>query len=335
MNDVRRYAADLARDLRAPDHQDPIASVIMYADAIIERLLKDGACSKLSTLVDWIANRLGMMFVIISSDHDVRRLRREYAARHEFGAAKLARELAAPDCFGGTFALKAPCHGIRFVAVIDCRGLKQYRSYFTKCHEIAHIILMTQQKLLVFRRTHEEQNHPEEQLVDRVAARVGFFPALLQAYTVVPLSFDLINQIISDLCPEASWDSACRGVINAWPLPAARLRAKLRLKRSEGDQKEQGLLSFLPPSAARLRLESVVVNEHGERAGMMLFQNMRVPEMSIIMKVFNDGGTAEAREDLSWWESKSKGRLPSLPVRVIAKRPTTGVVEAIIVAERH
>jgi len=145
----------------------------------------------------------------------LRRLRERYASRREFGAAKLAKELAAPDCFGGTFALKQPSHGIKYVAVIDCRGPKRHRFYFTKCHEIAHILLMTDQRRIVFRRTHEEQNHPEEELVDRIAARVGFFPPLLQPYTIAPLSFDVINQIVSDLGPEASWESAVRGVINA------------------------------------------------------------------------------------------------------------------------
>ena len=61
-------------------------------------------------------------------------------------------------------------------------------------------------------------NEPEEdwdkQLVDRVAARIGFFPVLLRSYTVVPLSFDLISQIISEICPEASWDSASRGCVD-------------------------------------------------------------------------------------------------------------------------
>ena len=335
MSDVRRYAADLARDLHAPDRDDPIASIIAYADTIIERLLKEGACAKLSTLVDWIASKLGMIFVIVSSDDDLQQLRREYGARREFGAAKLARELEAPDCFGGTFALKIPCRGIRYVAVIDCRGPKQYRSYFTKCHEIAHIFLMTKQQLLVFRRTHEEQNHPEEQLVDRVAARIGFFPVLLRSYTVVPLSFDLINQIISEICPEASWDSASRGVINAWPFPAARLIAKLRVKRSEEDQRDQGLLASIPPKAARLRMDSVVVNDSGERVGIALFQNMRVPEDSIITRVFHGEAPGEAHENLSSWESTSKGRLPSLPIRVIARRATVGIVEAIIVADKR
>ena len=332
MADIRRYAADLARDLGAPDREDPVASLIAYADDIIDRLRRKGGCVKLSTLVDWIANKLGMTFVVITSDEDLRSLRQEYASRREFGAAKLAKELAAPECFGGTFALKHPSRGIKYVAVSDFRGAHRSRFYFTKCHEIAHILLMTDQQRIVFRRTHEEQNHPEEMLVDRVAARIGFFPALIHPYTIAPLSFDLINQIVGDLCPEASWESVVRGVVNAWPYPVARIRAELRLKRNEEAERHQGLLSFLPPKSARLRIESVAVNDAAERAGFGLFQNMRVPESSIIAKVFNGATGGEAREDLSSWESKGKGPLPVLPIRVIARRAASGIVEALLIA---
>jgi hypothetical protein len=82
-------------------------------------------------------------------------------------------------------------------------------------------------------------------------------------------------------------------------------------------------------------LERAVVNEAGERAGMTLFQNMRVPEASIITRVFNGEPHGEAHVDLAAWESTSKGHLPTLPIRVIARRATAGIVEAIIVAGKH
>jgi len=91
----------------------------------------------------------------------------------------------------------------------------------------------------------------------------------------------------------------------------------------------------VPPTAARLRLESAIVNDAGENSGIALFQNMRVPESSIITAVFNGAGGGQAREDLSWWESKSKGPLGALPIRVIARRAASGIVEALIVAGEH
>ena len=128
---------------------------------------------------------------------------------------------------------------------------------------------------------------------------------------------------------------ATRGVVNAWPVPAARLKAQLRLKRGEKDERPAGLVSFLPTKAARLRIESVIVNEAGEHVGMALFQNMRVPEASIIARVFNGEPAGEAHEDLSWWESTGKGSLQPLPIRVIARRPASGIVEALIVADKN
>jgi hypothetical protein len=332
MSDLRRYAADLARDLGAPDRIDPIDSVLAYGDELIARLHGAVQCTKLSTLVDWVANKLGMRFVVVETDEDLRRLRQEYAARGEFGMARLAAELAGPHCYGGTFSLEQPTKGIRFVAVIDTRGEKRFRSYFTKCHEVAHILLMTEQQLLVFRRTHEETNHPQEDLVDRVASRLGFYTPLLRPYFIAPLSFDLIQTIMSEVCPEASWESAVRGVVAAWPQPAVWLRAELGLKRAEADQKDQGRLGFLPPPAAKLRIsDAPAVSPAAAKFGF--FKNMRIPTNSIITSVFDGAPPSGAGEDLSWWDVSGR-HLPSLSIRVAARRVASGIVEALLVSDR-
>jgi hypothetical protein len=329
MADLQRYAADLARDLGAPDRADPIASVLAHAERFIEPVRQQGACSTLTTLVDWVASKLGVIFEIVESDEDLVALQRRYAAQGETGFVGLALGLQAADCYGGTVALDHPRFGIKYVAVIDCRGEKRYRSYFTKCHEIGHLLLKTKQQLLVFRRTHESRSHPEEQLVDRVASRLGFYPPLLQPYFVAPLSFDLVNTVISELCPEASRESAIRGVVGAWPRPAAWLRAQLRLKRAEQEHVQEGF-ALVPPPAAKLRISDPPALS--DAATFALHQNMRVPTNSIITAVFNGALAGEAREDLSWWDVSGR-HLPSLPIRVLARRVAPGIVEALLVAD--
>jgi hypothetical protein len=333
MADFHRYAADLARDLGAPDRNDPVASIIAHTESIIEPIRRQGSCSTLTTLVGWVASKLGIKFEIIEADEQLAALQREYAARGETGFVGLALGLQAPDCYGGTVALDHPRYGIKYVAVIDCRGEKWYRSYFTKCHEISHFLLKTKQQLLVFRRTHESRNHPEEQLVDRIASRLGFYPPLMRPYFVAPLSFDLVGTIIKELCPEASWESAVRGVVAAWPYPAVWLRAQLGLKRVEEKQANQDGLEFSPPPAAKLRISAApAVSETASKFGF--FKNMRVPTNSIIASVLDGAVSGEAHEDLSWWDVSGRN-LPNLPIRVVARRVTSGIVEALLVADRN
>jgi hypothetical protein len=331
MADIHRYAADLARDLNAPDRDDPVASIIAHAEGIIEATRREGSCSTLATLVEWVASKLGIKFEIIESDKELTALQREYASRGETGFVGLALGLQAPDCYGGTVALDHPRYGIKYVAVIDCRGDKRYRSYFTKCHEVSHFLLKTRQQLLVFRRTHEASNHPEEQLVDRVASRLGFYPPLLRPYFVAPLSFDLVGTIISELCPEASWESAVRGVVAASPYPAVWLRARLGLKSAEKHQANQSGLGFVPSPAAKLRIsDAPAVSDGAAKFGF--FKNMRVPTNSIITSVFDGAPSGEAHEDLSWWDVSGQ-HLPKLPIRVHARRVASGVVEALLVTD--
>jgi hypothetical protein len=331
MADIHRYAADLARDLGAPDREDPIASIIAHADGIIEPVRQQGSCGTLKTLLEWVASKLGIKFEIIESDEELAALQRTYAMQGETGFVNLAIGLAASDCFGGTVALQNPRYGIKYVAVIDCRGDKRYRSYFTKCHEVAHLLVATKQELLVFRGTHESQSHPKEQLVDRVASRLGFYPPLLRPYFITPLSFDLINTIISDLCPEASWESAARGVVGAWPKPAAWLRARLGLKRAEAATLEQATSGFAAPPAAKLRISTTPTTSASAPATLDLHQNMRVPTNSIITHVFNGAPPGETLEDLSWWDVSGR-HLSPLPLRVVARRSGAGVEAILILA---
>lgn len=332
MADVRRYAALLAQELGATADEDPIRSILAQVEGVVDGVRRTRSVGKLSTLVEAVADKLGIRFEIVSSDEHLRCLQERYAAMGEHGFVALALGLSEPECFGGTVGLQHPRHGIRFVSVIDARGMKRYRTYFTKCHEVGHILLATQQQLLAFRRTHETKNHPEELLVDRVASFLGFYRPLLQPYFVTPLSFDLVQSIIDDLCPEASWESAVRGVIGAWPHPAVWLRAELLVKRSEEDHLAQGGFPFLPPVDAKLRISTAPAVSEGWPAGVRFVKQVRIPTGSIITTVFEGGAPGAATEDLASWDVSGK-TFPTMPVRVMARSVATGIVEAILIAD--
>jgi hypothetical protein len=332
MADVDRYAALLADELGAPQRETPIARILAHAQGIIEAVRRSRTAGKLATLLDAVADKLGIRFEVVSSDEELRLLQERYAAQGETGFVALALGLADPECFGGTVGLLHPRHGIKFISVIDARGAKRYRTYFTKCHEVGHIVLATQQQLLAFRRTHETKHHPEELLVDRVASFLGFYQPLLQPYFVNPLSFDLVQSIIDDLCPEASWESTVRGVVGSWPYPTAWLRAELLLKRREKDARSQTGCGFLTPTAAKLRISDAPALSEGWPAGVNFRKQVRIPPGSVIASVFESGALRAAVEDLGLWDV-SGARFPSMPVRVIARRVTPGIVEALVVAD--
>lgn len=140
-----------------------------------------------------------------------------------------------------------------------------------------------------------------------------------------------IRTIISELCPEASWESAVRGVVTAWPAPAAWFRATLGLKRSEQARSKQRGFSLLPDPAAKLRISDTPAHSIERPRGFDFHQKMRIPPQSVIASVFAGASHGEAMEDLSWWDVSGK-QLPALPLRVSARRLGTGMVEALLVA---
>jgi Zn-dependent peptidase ImmA (M78 family) len=107
-------------------------------------------------------------------------VKNDYLAKGEKRFVELSDFLAKEDDFGVTFRLgNRELWELEFVSIIDCRGNKSVRAYFTKWHEIAHLMTQTQQMRFAFRRTHSsDQNPDEERLMDAIAGRFGFSPNL-------------------------------------------------------------------------------------------------------------------------------------------------------------
>jgi hypothetical protein len=332
MADLDRYAAQLAVDLGAPERHNPVERLIAHAEGIVEAVRRSRTASKLSTLVDAVADKLGMRFEVVGTDDDLRSLQERYADFGETGFVALALGLADPECYGGTISLQHPCRGIKFVAVIDARGSKRHKTYFTKCHEVAHILLATRQQLLAFRGRHKAKHHPQELLVDRVASFLGFYEPLLRPYHITPLSFDLVHSVIDELCPEASWESAVRGVVGTWPYPAVWLRAELLRKRAEESGRSQPGGTFLAPKEPKLRISNAPAVSLGWPPAVKFRKQVRIPTGSVISAVFESGVPAAATEDLASWDVSGVS-FPSAPVRVMARQVASGIVEAMVVAD--
>jgi len=149
-----------------------------------------------------------------------------------------------------------------FVSVIDARGDRRKRSYFTKWHEVAHLLLLTNDRRMSFHRTHMSgtEQDPEEALVDLVAGRCGFHRGVVVPHVRGEISFSEIERLRLRLCPESSIQAARLGFAGVWPSPSVLLECKLAVGHS-GQSAEPVL-----------RATSVRANEAAERIAMRILR---------------------------------------------------------------
>jgi hypothetical protein len=297
---------------------------MQYCEQQIRQLMQGlPGCETLTEMLEWVANRCGTSFIMIHTDEDLQRVKQEYLERGELGFVQLEDELAA-HVFALTIKLQhhEPWEQ-EFVSIIDCRGEKAVRSYFTKWHELAHLLTLTRQKRLVFKRTHAPLNavDPEERLMDIIAGHFGFYPRIARKFMSGEISFNAIERLREQLCPEASLQSSFINFVRCWNHPCILLRAELALKKSEEAQLCQGRFDFLDAPQHALRVIQVSPNDLAHERRFTIHENMRVPERSIISRVFSKVVPYdEAEECLSWWEASNGSRLPRCVVRVKARR---------------
>jgi hypothetical protein len=327
----------LARDLGVKIHGDPVDDILAYCEAKIKEFMSAFPdCPTLSSMLNWVAARVGTTFETIESDAALQDIKGRFLERNEKRFAALEDELASDDDFGITLKLqnREPWEP-EYVSVIDCRGEKASRAYFTKWHEIAHLLTLTSQGRLAFRRSHSsnESNNPEERLMDIIAGRFGFYPPIVQRFIKDEISFEVIDVLRAQLCPEASSQASIINLTKFWPTPCILVCAEMGLKKAEEATLAQQNLFGEGPQA-RLRAAKVTFSNSAREAGFMIHKNMRVPEQSVIYRVFQeDVFYDEAYEDLFWWESKGRHQ-PECPILVKARRSWDSV-EALIIPKQH
>lgn len=313
----------LAADLRLPHRGDPVAAIVAFCHERINGILEKFGCRTLSDLTQAAAAELDTLFIEIHRDSQLDDVRADYLARRELVFATLDEQLG-PHVYAITFKLTHPFEGDRrYLSVIDCRGAKAARAYFSKWHELAHLLTLTSQARLKFYRTHAqpEEKDPEEALMDVIAGEVGFCSRLVHPHATGDVTFEKIDALRERLCPEASQQASLIGLVKSWPTPCVLVQARPALKASEQHSLAQERFGFCDPPSPVLRAVKVTVNGAAERAGIAIHRNMRVPDRSIIGQVFENGTSSlEAREDLAWWVSSDGRGLARRPVTVRARR---------------
>jgi hypothetical protein len=310
-----------------------VADIKRFCDRRITWLLADFPdCSTPSEVLDCVANKLGLGFEVIQSDEQLRALVQAYAGKGEKAFANLEAEFRR-DAYGVLIRRQhRESWEHSYVSVIDGRGDKFARVYFTKWHEVAHLLTLTDQMRLTFWRSHctEDLQNPEESMMDVIAGHFGFRPPEGFEFDTNVISFEAIEELRRELCPEASKQSALISFVKFWPSPALLIHAELALKSGERAIVEQGTFAFAEKPQPLLRAVKVTPSDAAREGGFNIFRNMRVPEQSVIRRVFDgEAAYAEAEEDMSWWESSDGTILPEWRVTVKARR-SREAVEALI-----
>ena len=326
-----RFAGGVARELGLPALANPVEAVVDWCVAKIAGFERELPCSTLDALLQLAANRLGVRLRVVRTDAELAALVSEYTARGERAFALLPTTLEGTT-LGETIKLTRRLPGeLAFVAVIDARGPKVHREYYTCWHELAHVLTLTDSTCTHFHDPSSDAKDPEEKLMDAIAGRLAFYaPFVRRVLPAGVLSFAVLERVRETLCPGASWQSTLIGVTPASDVPALVIRAELAVKKAQRPKPGQRSLFPLPPVPGQLRAVRVSPNDAARRAGFMIYENMRVPEASAIGRAMAVTCTVSGDEDLHDWESSQRGCLPSTQIRVDARRGGDGVDALVI-----
>jgi hypothetical protein len=320
----------LARDLGLSGTQPPVEAIIGLCRERIDRWAADsGGVHGMGQLEALVTSRLQMVFEEIWSDKDFDRLKDEYAVgNREFIFATLRMRFEDEDTYGMLVKRlnAAPAAPDLYIAVIDCRGNKAARRFFTRWHEIAHRMTTDADPDLPRFRSAKD---PIERLMDEIAGRVGFYePLFIPAFGAAMrgrtrLDFDVVDEVVRRAFPASSFQAALCACTHVLESPALYVEATLALKISVKRRLNNPTPSMFgedePPS--QLRAITVVRNRAAKADGFEIPTNMRVPASCVISTCFNEN-TREglsARESLRSWEDSKGKRLADCEVWIEAR----------------
>lgn len=324
--DQEQDVVDLAEKLGLTG--SPVAAIINFCQDQIDTWVHEaGGVSTVDELEGVVANRLNLVFEEVNDESDFDRLKAKYVPMGEPIFAALHLDLT-DDTYGTMIRLKDGTH----VAVIDCRGNKAARRFFTRWHEIAHLLVEEDVDKQVFRSSDE----PLEKLMDQIAGHVGFYESVFTPLFNSNLSegelltFERIESIRQDFCSSASFQSTLFACQRRMQTPM--LYVEIRMAHSESERrslKQMRMFDDVPEEKLRVRL--TVPNKAASDMGFRARWNMRVPESSILFSTFHDNADSDTsgEENLSTWTFSSGDSLIDCDVFIQARRIGDSVMATI------
>jgi hypothetical protein len=282
--------------------------------------------------------KLRLRFELVERDADLAKIKQRYLSDKELAFVDLEREFnATTDAVVIRLQHQPAWSNVRYVAVIDGRGAKQNRVWFSRWHEIAHLLAEPQIKF-VFRRTQAFKREPVERLMDQIAGALAFYeplflPSLRRAE--IDLARPTLRSLVTfatTACSHASLQATLMAALRHIERPAILIEAKPGLKTSERTAEARRRSRAQP----KLRAISTGHNNAALRSRIFVHRNMRVPGDSVIAKVFAGEAHLEFvphTECLSWWEESGGERLARQPVVVEAMSAGENRVLALCLPE--
>jgi hypothetical protein len=275
------------------DGRRPVEAIIRYCRArIVAWVNKAGGARSIAQVQNIICQNLDLVLEEVWSDKDVEDVSQKYLALGEKVFASLSMQLG-QDTFATVMRREhaAPKARDRYVAVIDCRGKKAARRFFTRWHEIAHILTLVTQLELPFQRFRSRAHaDPVERLMDVIAGEVGFYEPVFEPALAAELqqngllSFDGVERVRSTVCSEASFQATLIACVKRASTPIIQLEAAMRYKKCEEVELASGQLSMFssPKPSAKLRAYPAVPNAAAKKCAFLIHPNMQIPEPSLI-----------------------------------------------------
>lgn len=239
----------------------------------------------------------------VENDNDLARISKKYAKKQAAAGVQLEFEFEQ-----NTEAVvfrddDGDARRPAFTALVDSRGEREYRAWFAERHEPAHLLIPDPSGKVAWRRTTTERPEPLEQVVDAIAARVGFWepivrPALELALRQEKSVLEAFERTRAELAPRASRESSYRAFVRLVPFPLTLLRTSLGCRRGDPKNVDGSLC---------LRATTAIWNEAAERAGTVVWPNFRIPAHSVL----HEANAAPIRnvhagpDDLASWRTES------------------------------
>ena len=328
----------LAKDLGLNWRGDCLAAIRAHALAQVDAIKRGSPIEigDLDVLRRMVADKFRVKLEFIHQDVDIDRIAAEHSSFHPLLRQRLVAEFVKGDTEGITLERDEwDARFFQYLAVVDARGERATRAYFTAWHELAHLLMHPDQLPFPgFRRTPaaaERLKDPIESVVDHVAGRVAFHPpffrpALDRAIASHGgLTFEALESARDSAAPTASLFATAMGSIQVLGTPALFVTADMALKAEERRFSSGPQQTFAFDAATvheKLRVTTVAPNDLVPTSGLAIRRNMRVPADSVLARAHASAVdvTLGADEDQGWWETSQGGPLASLPIRVEAAR---------------
>jgi len=327
--DILKIAAGLKVDWQ----QNAVQNIIALCHEKICRWLKGAVkVRSIEELEALVCQKVKLVFEEVRSDEDLNRIIRKYLALGEPIFATLKGDLDE-----NTFATLIERRKIdgnsndRYVAVIDCRGNKAARRFFTRWHEIAHLLTLQGQLELPLHRSTSDRS-PTERLMDTIAGEIGFyhpfFEPILRDETNSPdgLTFGGVERVRERFCRAASFQATLNACVNRLKSPILLIEVGLGYKKEEERQvhSTQGNLFPVAQPKKKLRVLNIVGNEAARASGLKIHKNMQIPAASLLYRFIVEKAGAENEiagvENLNTWQHSNGASLTNIRVRIHARR---------------